>query len=102
MTSVEGVVALDSGYTLEFGTVELRDQTQAACPTSIYSRQSAEVAGIKWRALRELSHSTNRFGEISYFCRILRILVSDRVDLSVGGSGVKMCLQKVLDFGIGA
>ena len=58
MTSLEGVVALDSGYTLEFRTVEPRGQTQVALLTTIYSRQSAEVPGAKWRTLRELGVRT--------------------------------------------
>jgi len=36
-----------------------------------------------------------------YFSRILRIHVSDRVDLNVS-STVKVCLQEGLDVGIGA
>jgi len=42
----------------------------------------------------------DRLGEALYFCRILRILVSNRVDLSVSGSGVKVCLHEGLYIGI--
>jgi len=41
-------------------------------------------------------------GETPYLCRIFRILVSDRVDLSVGRSGVKVGFQEGLEIGIGA
>jgi len=41
-------------------------------------------------------------GETRYLCRILRILVSDRVDLSVGCSRIKVSFQEGLEISIGA
>ena len=45
----------------------------------------------------------NEFGKALYLycCRILRILVSDRIDLSVGDSEVKVSLHVSLYIGIG-
>jgi len=40
MAGLEDVVALDSGNTLEFRTVELTSQTQLALPKLIYTRTS--------------------------------------------------------------
>jgi len=64
MTSLEGVVTLDSSNALEFGTVELRAQTRVVRPTSIHSRQSAAVPGAKRRALREL--------RVRIWCELIR------------------------------
>ena len=45
---------------------------------------------------------TGRLGETPHLCRIFGILVSDRVDLSVGCSRVKVGFQEGLEIGIGA
>ena len=50
----------------------------------------------------ESGRGVNRLEEAPHLRRIFRILVSDRVDLSVGSSRVKVCLQEGLDIGIGA
>ena len=42
-----------------------------------------------------------RLSEKSYLSGLLGIFVGDRVDLSVGGPGVQVCLQEGLDVRIG-
>ena len=44
----------------------------------------------------------NRLGEAPNLCRIFRILVSDRVNLSISSSRIKVCLQEGLEIGVGA
>ena len=50
----------------------------------------------------ESGSSASGLGEAAYLCRIFGILVSDRIDLSVGCSRIKVCFQEGLDIGIGA
>jgi len=50
----------------------------------------------------ESERGTGRLGVTPYLCRIFRIPVSDRVDLAVGCSGVKVGFQEGLEIGIGA
>jgi len=49
----------------------------------------------------ESGHGANRLGRAPHVSGILRILVSDRVDLSIRGTRVKVFLHEGLDSGIG-
>ena len=60
------------------------------------SRQNAPVPCVKWRTLGWFNQDAifRELGGVAYRGRILGILIGYRIDLSVSGSWVDVCLQK--------
>ena len=66
------------------------------------SRENVPVPCIKWRTLGELNQGAifRKLGGVAYRGRVLRILISYRVDLSIGSSWVEVRLQQRLHISI--
>jgi len=99
------MVTLNSSQTLELRTGKSVDQPRISKPSASLTYVKTLRFPVPYGEPYKRSESgcgLDVLGEAHYLGRVLGILVSDRVDLSVSGTLVKVGLQEGLDVGIGA